>query len=342
MAKESWRKENQWRSRVQEWMANLEAERQEQQIKFEKKRRRWREQVKQPDGLEAEVLSNKPTLEAGQSKILRVRVRPEYEISEIVQGVKEAWGTVWADESLESVVLWGKEWNLSLQERRTWIDGERLIAVAQPREERADIARKSRLGQENAPVNNFFRETDWRRERSRRWQEDHPNWKEDWRRNYADQVASGSEGQFLSHPIEVEAVVKGGLQYDKVVLATLVEGVRDDDPSTPAISGKRGGSYGPSLEAEIGTQCEDHNSNVERLAKPEEERNIAEMETEGDQVEEMAARGTGQMGTDPANTKDDSGIPTGSNGREMQGGSECNGGIDNSDFPRASKGSKIL
>jgi hypothetical protein len=125
MTKESWRKENQWRSRVQEWMANLEVERQEQQIKFEKKRRRCTEQMEQPACLEVDVLSNKPTLEEGQWKILRVRVRPEYQLSEIVRGVNEAWSTVWDDESLEAVVLWRREGNLSLQEWMTWIDGKR-------------------------------------------------------------------------------------------------------------------------------------------------------------------------------------------------------------------------
>jgi hypothetical protein len=63
MTKESWRKENQWRKRVQEWMANLEGERQEQQIKFEKKLRRCREPMEQLDWLEVEVFSNKPTTE---------------------------------------------------------------------------------------------------------------------------------------------------------------------------------------------------------------------------------------------------------------------------------------
>jgi hypothetical protein len=81
MTRESWRKENRWRTRVQEWMANLEAERQGQQIKFEKKRRRCREQMEQPGCLEVEVLSNKSTPEEGQWKILRVRVCPEYQLS---------------------------------------------------------------------------------------------------------------------------------------------------------------------------------------------------------------------------------------------------------------------
>jgi hypothetical protein len=199
MTRESWRKENRWRTPVQEWMANLEAEKQEQQITFEKKRRRCREQMEQPDCLEVQVMSNKPTLEEEQWKILRVRVRPEYQLSEVVQGVKESWGTIWADESLKSVSLWGRDGNLSPNEWRTWIDGERFIAIAQPREGRPDIAGKSRSGPKNAPVSKFFKETDWRRERSRRWQEDHPSWQEDWRRNHADQVASGSEGQSLSH-----------------------------------------------------------------------------------------------------------------------------------------------
>jgi hypothetical protein len=64
-----------------------------------------------------------------------------------------------------------------------------------------------------------------------------------------DEVTGGSEGQFLSHPIEVEAAVTGSLHYDKVVLATLVGGVRDDDPSVSALPGKRERRFGPPPEA---------------------------------------------------------------------------------------------
>jgi hypothetical protein len=72
-----------------------------------------------------------------------------------------------------------------------------------------------------------------------------------------DEFTDGSEGQFLSHPIEVENTVTGGLHYGQAVLTILVEGVRKDDTSISALPGIGGGSYGPSPEAEVGTTCEE-------------------------------------------------------------------------------------
>jgi hypothetical protein len=148
-------KEQKWRARVQEWMANLEAEKQEQQIKYEKKRRRHREQLKEPNCLEVEVLSNKPTAEEFEWKEFKIQVRPDYHLNEIIQEVRKRWVIIWADEFLETVNLWGKEGRLDQEERRTWVDGERFIVPTQPREGRPDIEGESRLGQEKAPVNEF-------------------------------------------------------------------------------------------------------------------------------------------------------------------------------------------
>jgi hypothetical protein len=66
---------------------------------------------------------------------------------------------------------------LNREEWRIWGNRERFIVIAQPKDGRPDIEGKSRMGQEKAPVNGFFRASEWRREISRKWQEDHPNWK---------------------------------------------------------------------------------------------------------------------------------------------------------------------
>jgi hypothetical protein len=129
--------------------------------------------------LEVTVLSNKPTIEAFEWDEFRIQVHPDYQLEELIQEVKKRWGESWTDENLESTTLWGREGRLDHEEWKTWVDGERYILIAQPRNRRSDIEERLRLGQENVPVDNFFRMSDWRRETSRKWQEDHPNWKEE-------------------------------------------------------------------------------------------------------------------------------------------------------------------
>jgi hypothetical protein len=235
------------RKRAQEWLEILKIEKQKHQIKYEKKRRRCREQLEQLKSWEVEVLSNKPTIEEGKWEKFQIQVHPEYQLREIIQETKRRWGSVWEDESLGAVRLWGREGLLDQEEWRTWIDGERFIVIAQPKEGRPDIEGKSRLGQEKAPVNKFFRESEWRREMSRIWQEDHPDWKE--------QVADGSEGHSPIHPTIVDAVVKGSVHYGQAVLTTLAEGVREDDPPVSALSGNEGWSICPPPGAEVSISC---------------------------------------------------------------------------------------
>jgi hypothetical protein len=73
-------------------------------------------------------------------------------------------------------------------------------------------------------------------------------------------ATDGSEGQFLSHPTTVDAAVTGGVHYGEAVSTTLVTGVRDDDPSISALPGTKGRSICPTLEAEVGTTCEEQTS----------------------------------------------------------------------------------
>jgi hypothetical protein len=97
-------------------VGNLKAEKQEQQIKYEKKRRRCREQLEGPERLEVTVLSNKPTTEEGEWDEFKIQIRPDYQLTEIIQGVRERWGVIWADESLETVNPWGREGKLNQKE----------------------------------------------------------------------------------------------------------------------------------------------------------------------------------------------------------------------------------
>jgi hypothetical protein len=129
---------------------------QEQQIKYEKKRRRCREQLTKPKSLEVTVLTNKPTDEEFEWDEFRIEVQPDYQLKEIVQQVRNRWREVWNDEDLATVNLRGKEGKLDLDEKRTWVDGERLIVVAQPKEGRPDIEGRSRLGEEDAAVSNVL------------------------------------------------------------------------------------------------------------------------------------------------------------------------------------------
>jgi hypothetical protein len=54
-----------------------------------------------------------------------------------------------------------------------------------------------------------------------------------------------------------DAAVTGGVHYGQAVLTTLVKGVRDDHPSISALPETRWRSICPTLEAEVGTTCEE-------------------------------------------------------------------------------------
>jgi hypothetical protein len=153
--RESRTKDNKWRAKVQEWMEELTEKKQEQQAKYEKRRREGRGQVEKSSNLEVTVLTNKPTSEEYQWDEFRIEVQPGYQLKEIVQDVRNRWGEVWREEDLETVSLWGRE--------AMRVDGERFILIAQPRVGRPDIEGSPRLGQEDAAVNNFFKATEWRR-----------------------------------------------------------------------------------------------------------------------------------------------------------------------------------
>jgi hypothetical protein len=174
------KKDNKWRTKIQEWMEGLAEKNLEQHIKHEKSRIEGRKRAERPSDLEVTVLSNKPTNEEYEWEEFRIEVQPDDQLKEIVQEVRNRWGEIWKEEDLVSASLWGREGELDWEEKRSWVDGERFILIAQPKEGRPDIEGRSRLGQEEAKVNNFFSATEWRREISLRWQEDHPDWKKEW------------------------------------------------------------------------------------------------------------------------------------------------------------------
>jgi hypothetical protein len=167
MMRSSRTEDKEWKRWVRNWTEIPERKQQRRRNQYEEMRWKYgRPRIRKPEKLEVEVLTNNPSKSmSGQSSQSRFK-----------WDTRSKWGPDWKDDELESVAILNERGRMRTEEGQRWIDGSRYMLNAQPRNGEVNSEQCTRIAEPKAPGQRLFKETEWRKELSRIWQEDDPGW----------------------------------------------------------------------------------------------------------------------------------------------------------------------